>query len=285
MCFKNPLFELMENRCSWRSYSSNELAHDLIDRLRHLLASPPPTPFGNISRVVFLEKFQSESHKPLKLGTYGMIHGAKNFLAGLTKPADHAMEDFGHTFEWAILQATDLGLATCWLGGTLKRGAFAESAGAKDNEIVAAASPIGYPTAKRGILDSLVRLGAGSKNRKNWNDLFFENDFSQILNPQVVTPWSKALEMIRLAPSASNRQPWRIIYQAKSQRFDFFVKRTKMYSSLTSVDLQRIDMGIAMCHFELSCKQLGINGKWGKLENTLAILPEQTEYVASWISL
>ena len=26
-------------------------------------------------------------------------------------------------------------------------------------------------------------------------------------------------------------------------------------------DLQRVDMGIAMCHFELTCNELGIKGK------------------------
>ena len=68
--------------------------------------------------------------------------------------------------------------------------------------------------------------------------------------------------MVRLAPSASNRQPWRIIAGRSRKDFHFFLERTPGYNNNRFVksDLQRVDMGIAMCHFELAMKESGFNG-------------------------
>ena len=54
-----------------------------------------------------------------------------------------------------------------------------------------------------------------------------------------------------------------------------------MASMLVHADLQRIDMGIAMCHFALSTAELGLNGSWQNIP-----LPPPgpgMEYTLSWI--
>jgi nitroreductase len=283
MLFTHNLFELIQSRCSWRSYADQEISAPTITQLQDRLSSLPPTPFGTTPRLAIVANFGEISHQPVKLGTYGVIRGARNFLAGIIRPGVHSWEDFGFVFEWAILQATDLNLSTCWLGGTLKRDAFADAAGAQKNELVAAASPIGYPAAHRSLVDTLLRWGAGSKNRRPWEELFFANTLDTPLSRDSAGPWAKVLDMVRWAPSASNRQPWRIVYQNGLRRFDFFLQRTKFYDSLTAVDLQKIDMGIALCHFEFSCRALGLSGKWQKIGPPVSQLPNLTESIVSWI--
>lgn len=62
-------------------------------------------------------------------------------------------------------------------------------------------------------------------------------------------------------------------------RFDFFLSRTPGYKSL-GFDLQKNDIGIAMCHFELSANELGLKGKWktyGSIESMA-----DWEYVTTW---
>ena len=44
------------------------------------------------------------------------------------------------------------------------------------------------------------------------------------------------------------------------------------------------DMGIAMSHFELTARELGLCGLWEKMPPSLSPLPERTEYVRSWIA-
>jgi hypothetical protein len=48
-------------------------------------------------------------------------------------------------------------------------------------------------------------------------------------------------------------------------------------------DLQRVDMGIAMCHFELASDELGLTGRWATAEPAIKKPDDSTEYVASWI--
>jgi hypothetical protein len=74
--------------------------------------------------------------------------------------------------------------------------------------------------------------------------------------------WTKpAIEAARLAPSAANRQPWKleigessIMVSADNRRLDFGVSR-------------RLDCGIAMLHIELGALSAGVRGKWELLEH------------------
>ncbi len=51
---------------------------------------------------------------------------------------------------------------------------------------------------------------AGSANRKEWGDIFFSGNFGGKLSRRDAGDYGEALEMVRLAPSASNKQPWRV---------------------------------------------------------------------------
>jgi hypothetical protein len=132
-----------------------------------------------------------------------------------------------------------------------------------------------------------MRWGAGANNRKPRQELFFKNTFGQPLSPEDSKEWNTPLEMVRLGPSASNRQPWRIVKQAEGYTFHFYLQRTKRYQTRNRIlfgmaDLQRVDMGIAMCHFETTAVDLGLSGQWHFGEPDIGQLPEQTSYVASW---
>ena len=77
--------------------------------------------------------------------------------------------------------------------------------------------------------------------------------------------------MVRLSPSANNVQEWRVLLDDEALHF-----YKKPYLTFDS-----IDMGIALCHFELSCKELGIDGKLEVLNNPPA--NDKIIYVISWI--
>jgi hypothetical protein len=80
-----------------------------------------------------------------------------------------------------------------------------------------------------------------------------------------------------LGPSASNKQPWRVIRDDRA--FHFFLCRNPGYE-ITGFDLQLNDMGIARCHFELSAHEAGLAGNWQVLENVMG--PAGWEYITSW---
>jgi len=92
--------------------------------------------------------------------------------------------------------------------------------------------------------------------------------------------------MVRLGPSASNNQPWRILRTGND--WHFHLQRTPGYRKgffqriLRLADLQQIDMGIAMCHFALSAAEKGMRGEWAVREEPIGRADDRMEYIVTW---
>jgi hypothetical protein len=193
------------------------------------------------------------------------------------------MEDLGFCFEKVILAATSLGLGTCWMGGTFNRANFARRIKVSDDEVVPAISPIGYARDKRTVRERLLRRLAKSDQRKPWEELFFDGDLNTPLARGSAGKYAGVLDCVRLGPSASNNQPWRIVKQSSESAFHFYLKRTWGYDKFNArIDLQRVDMGIAMCHFEVAAKETGIAGRWVAANPGLEV--GDVEYIISSVA-
>ena len=216
--------------------------------------------------------------KGQKLGTYGVIQGAKDYLGITVKNTDFAMEAVGYAFEMLVLYATSLGLGTCWMGGTFNRNQFKTAMEISENDVFPIISPIGIPLEKRSLTDTLVRKIAKSDQRKEWQELFFSASFENILSKEAASDYVTALELVRIAPSASNKQPWRIVKDG--ELFHFF--KVQGYGDVFGYDIQSVDMGIAACHFELALKEKQIVGEFYKEQDIKIELPEKTTYSFSW---
>ena len=264
-------------RKSIRTYKDEPISQELKEKLKNYIADVS-SPFKPRTRFVMLDT--DEMRGRTKLGTYGVISGARTFICGITEDVFRYEENLGYAFENIILYATSLGLGTCWLGGTFNRANFAKAAGLKENELIPVVTPVGYPKEKRNLIDSALVKGAGSINRKDWSELFFDGDFGKPLKRETDPKIAEVLDMVRIAPSASNKQPWRIV--KSGQLYHFYLSRTPGYRALLSFDIQRLDIGIAMCHFELMIRELGLNGKWID-EDPGINLEKNTEYIISYI--
>lgn len=268
----------IRRRRSCRAFASSPLDATQRAHVQRLLQALPPPPFGS---PVALHLVDRAGIGVPKLGTYGVIKGAQHYLAGAASSQD--LEAYGYVLEWMILAATELGLGTCWLGGTLTRDSFAEAVGATSSQDIPAVTPIGVPSERRTLVDSTFRYLAGSDQRKPWERLFFRNAFDTPLTRQDAGSWAEVLEAVRLAPSASNKQPWRIV-RSEDGAWQLFLRRTAGYGRMMSVDLQRLDLGIALCHFDLAAKAKRLAGRWQVLGAgpSVGSLPEDTSYVATW---
>jgi nitroreductase len=259
------------------------------------------TPFNSEIRFEIIETAELDRDQLRSLGTYGMINGAENFIAGTVKKdsapdgnisiAAEKFIDYGFAMEKIILYLTDSGFGTCWLGGTFKKAGFARKINISDNEIIPAVTPFGYEGARRALVDRMIRGIAGSKHRRQWSETFFNGDFATPLSTEEASVYAKALEMVRIAPSASNKQPWRMLKDKNTKLFHLFLQRTKNYPKAPfGADMQTLDMGIAMCHFELTCRELAIEGRWQKLKSAEVLagmgsqLPDDgITYIATWV--
>lgn len=281
MNFSRPVLEIIDRRCSFRSFQNEPLGESLAQDMRAFLDALPRPPFGSIVKITLLRAFDAAA-RGIKLGTYGVIKGARNFLVGaVADDSTDALLDFGFLFESAVLKAADLGLGTCWLGGTFSRSAFAEAVQLSPGQVIPAVSPVGVPLGRRSLIDRAFRAFAGSDGRKPFGELFFNGDLELPLTEAKAGPFGPILLGVRRAPSASNKQPWRIVREPDGTAFHFFLKRSAGYRRLP-VDLQVVDMGIAMCHFDLSARQAGFSGDWVRRPNRVSA--DGLEYIVSWVA-
>ena len=209
-----------------------------------------------------------------------VILGADTYVAGKYKKQRNAELSFGYAFEKFILFATSLGLGTVWLAATIDRKAFEKAIQLKEDEVMPAVTPLGYAAEKRSIRESMMRRGMKSDSRVPFGELFFRDNFQNPLNESDAGIWQLPLEMVRLAPSATNKQPWRAV--AEKNRVHFYEKKTPGYDREATVDIQKVDLGIALCHFEIAAEESGLKGKFIQSDPGI-MAAEDTEYIATYI--
>jgi nitroreductase len=307
--------ELIRERFSSRTYLPTPIGSPVLRPLTDALSASSAGPFGSRTRFVLIVASEHEPDLLKGLGTYGFIKGATGFIAGAVQRGPKDMEDYGYLLEQIVLSATDLGLGTCWLGGTFTKSGFADRLALATIETMPAIVAVGHvdETATKEQIHRRPlsqRLPAGQ--------LFFESSFETPISgsgpgdgsrddgatgghdgggardaPDAAgsgassVVMSKLLEAVRWAPSASNKQPWRIVRDGGD--WHFYLQRTKgygkgslLFAALRLADLQRVDMGIAMCHFELAARELGLGGRWVLDEPQIRLPGPAIEYTATW---
>jgi hypothetical protein len=272
--------EIIKKRLSCRTYSEKPIEAKVLQEFSASIDAVHAGPFGNQPKfkLIRLNSLQPQEWK--QLGTYGVIKNAQFFLVGSIQNGNLAMEDYGYCKEKLILQATKLGLGTCWVGGTFQISKFSQAIGLQDGELLPTVSPVGYPARQKSFTERIMRWSAGADNRKPWSDIFFAGNFSQPLTQSQAGKYSEALENVRLAPSATNKQPWRILRDSAQNNFHFYLSRAFGYNLLRNVSLQDIDLGIAMCHFELTMQETGLKGKWQI--DAAAPKDKSLDYIVTW---
>jgi hypothetical protein len=279
--------ELARRRFSCRSYRPEPLGEAQGSALQAHFSSLREGPFGAAVRFRLLAATPEDPDLLRGLGTYGFIKGATAFAVGAVGRGERDLEDYGYCMERGILGATALGLGTCWLGGSFTKSRFAKAVAAARDEGVPAVASVGW--AAEGSENGVIRRRVRGHSRLPGAALFFEEEFGVALTDERAGPLAAALETVRLAPSASNKQPWRIVRRGGAwhfylQRTPGYGRGTLMHTVLRLADLQRIDLGIAMCHFELAARELGVEGSWVLDDPRIRLPDARTEYVATWIA-
>jgi len=207
-----------------------------------------------------------------------VIVGADMYIAGKMLRVPHAEEAFGYTFEKVVLYAESLGVGTTWIAGTMNRNEFERAMGVSGDEVMPCVSPLGYPARKMSLRESMMRKGIGADDRLGSGELFFDGSFDSPLDTEKAGKLADAFEAVRLAPSAVNKQPWRVVLCG--DKAHFYEKRSKGYVSENGWDLQKIDIGIALSHFEMAAKESSYSVSFS-VEDPQISVPDDTEYIAT----
>jgi nitroreductase len=250
----NSWYKAISLRHSQRKYSGEVPSDDVTDRIEKVCSD-----FRSFSgaRAVLVRDPAKEVFKGAVGEFFYKVTETPYYITFIGEmDAPNVQAKTGYLGEGIILEATALGLNTCWVGGFYRPEEVMKQIDLEDGERVLGISPIGYSK------EETDRVGVSSKQyrRKTLDKLIVKGDMSD--------KWVKtALEAARIAPSAANRQPWRfdisedsITVSTKSNRKDFRISR-------------ELDCGIAMLHIELGALVTGVKGSWEFLEH-----PEVARY-------
>ena len=192
------------------------------------------------------------------VGGYGAVSGMPLVAALIAR--DGAEADVGYLGEALILEATDAGLATCWIAGSFDRDRVATLVGLRPGERVVAVTPLGLPRERFSGGERLFRRSVRAATRLGIDRIAPGIDAGS---------WPRwaltATEAARRAPSGKNLQPW---------RFRFDGDGLVLSQTLKRYWTAPIDMGIARLHVELGAHHEGVGGAWQSLT-----LPDVARFV------
>jgi nitroreductase len=273
------MLKLVEKRRSVREYKNKVLSRDDRKTLEQVLANKPGLAEDASLEFVFVEDGKIAKGKLEGFaGYYGHMIEAPHYYALLSNADNICYKITGYVGEWFILKATQEDIGTCWVevkdSDKVKVALEIES-----EKRVVALIAIGYAkkevrlsniyaSATRGSLSTLTDLGYPNidpnfskgpiSHRKPLTEFVYLDEWG-------ITPELEELEKrglheaffyMRLAPSYSNRQPWR-----------FIVRGNEIFLAITLDDeideaMQNIEAGIAMLYLEVAMHDLGISGQW-----------------------
>lgn len=251
------------NRISTRTFMEEKLSDQQIKEIESLIEryNSVEGPFGHTFEFVFYLN-ENGSKKGQKIGTYGLLKNVPAFVGGVSPNTKEGIVDFGYVFEKVILELTDLGYDTCWLGGTFRRKQFLRKL--KKNHIIPAITPIGHRATKRSRVDRFLRSAAQSKNRLDDSKLFFDYETLNPLGEKGSIIVKQSLCLVRRGPSASNRQPWRLYVEGETVHF--YLDRNKIYGKALLYDIQALDIGIALAHYDVGVQYFNKKPVFNRLD-------------------
>jgi nitroreductase len=276
--YKKPIQEIIESRVSCRTFQNRSLEDRDKERLMAFCENIQEGLKGE--KIIFhLVEHGKDDLKGMKLTYYGLFKNERNFIVGITERSDFAYVSFGYAFEHVVLKATELGLGTCWLG--YFNPYLIRDVVITENQIIPAICAVGYPAERPTFKEKVARFAIRASRRHDWEKLFFDEDFMVPLTKQAAGKYAGPLEYLRLAPSSGNTQPWRVVKQSDRKVFHFF--KHIVSDRYEKKHLHDIDLGIAMCHFELGCAEQEIYGAWEVLEHGVADIPAKATYITTWV--
>ena len=257
--------ETILTRKSVRTYDGRPIEPETLERVK-AFAEAVENPFGIPVGFVFLDAKAQGLSSPV-------LTGEPLYVAGKVGRVPYGDVAFGFAMERLLLYAWSLGLGSVWIGGTMKREAFQQAAALQEGERMPCVSPLGYPAAKRALRETVMRKGVGADSRLPGEKLFFDGGFDTPLSAR-----DDLLELVRWAPSAVNRQPWRVV--KVDGLYHFYLRHDKGYVSDAVGDMQKIDLGIALCHLVLGTESNGLTAEVEIRDPGIAT-PDGVEYIAT----
>jgi len=178
--------------------------------------------------------------KGIVLG-FGKVE-APHYLIITSEKKDGYLENIGFALEELVLKFVAMGIGSCWLGETIKKELYKNIIEFPENQEPVLMIAFGYPANNHDI----SKKEAGEYRRKSIDEIIF-GDYKDI--------YKDIFDMVRVAPSGVNMQPWRFFIVDGG--IDLYAVKGNLLTKRT-YSFRELDAGIALKHFEIGCKEKGI---------------------------
>ncbi|HYF75097.1 MAG TPA: nitroreductase family protein [Candidatus Nitrosocosmicus sp.] len=262
------LYDAIIYRKSTRKYSPDALTPDELQAVRAIIDTAEKL-YSNIEMTIHLVENGPQLHDllPGVIGSYGRVK-APHYLIVSSEQKEGFQQNIGFTLQGIVLALTTMGLATCWLGGTIKDGLLDGIIGIPEGQSPQLMVAFGYPAKGK----SPFRRSSSEAKRK---------DISEITSGSMDITWSRIVSAVRLAPSAVNNQPWRLVF--KEGKVNVYSARTGNFITKHLLrPLNLIGIGIALCHAMVAARHFSRNIRFTK---DCSAAMKDMEYVTTIIEI
>ena len=218
----------MKKRCSRRKYINRTIDPKYVKQLEDNLTLYNKESGLNIKLVIGSGAELFNGFRK----SYGLFVGVQNYIAMIgSKELPDRMEKVGRFGEKIILEATAMGLSTCWVGTSYDKKAAATLCSA--NDTLDCVIAIGYSDKKHSLKERMMEYGMHRQNKSKK---------ALIEAEEPVPEWFKqGMDSVYLAPTARNLRPF--VFKYKDGQVTAFITNP--------TETAMIDLGIAKLHFEL----------------------------------
>lgn len=240
------LYETIFIRKSIRKYDMAPLPVDTIAALQSFTTTVKPLDETIKIEYAYLGTNDVKNLLPIK---------APHYICFYSEKKGNYLMNAGFILQQIDLYLSATGLGSCWLGM------------AKPSRQV--------PEMKNG-LEFVIMVAFGNANEPVHRDSISEFNRKSLSAISSITGVTELLEPARIAPSASNSQPWYFSGtpdQITVSREKLNILRAPIYGKMN-----QIDCGIALCHLWLKCQHLG---KSLELDFEKATVPNGYEFMTT----
>ncbi|MCC3145705.1 nitroreductase [Halanaerobium sp. Z-7514] len=226
---KDKLYQSIFSRKSIRKYKAESLTAEKLKEIKAFLAARKGLK-QNIkweSKIVSADKISSLL--PIK---------APHYLVFFSEESEGYLQNAGYILQYLDLYLSAHGLGSCWFGL------------AKAKKEIAAESEFSY-------VITLAFGEAAEKQCRNDKSEFKRKELSEIRDHD---SYEQLIEAARLAPSATNNQPW--YFKVRPNKIDIYREKPNFIKKIFYQKMNKIDIGIAAAHLKLAAEKHNLNSKF-----------------------
>jgi nitroreductase len=242
------LYPTIFHRKSVRKYKTNPLKQEIIKEIESQIMELKPF-YENIKT-----DFMILSHEEVK---QRMMKKAPHYIAAFSEVKKGYETNLGYMLQQMDLYLSQEGLGTCWQGIPTVTKTVRERTDLKFVILLA------FGEAD----EQLYRLDVSEFKRKSFQEISSNQEATEII------------EAARLAPSATNSQPW--FFTGNKKVINAYMAQPGLIKRLFAGKYPPIDMGIAIYHLEVAAEHFGFKTSVIEDEEARENSPENKEYVVS----